>query len=57
MQGAGDLGLDAGRRSRAAVTLKELFLPPTGDGAEILEGGTDEVVAKLVEQLRERGGL
>ena len=56
VEGAGDLGLEAGALA-AQVTLKELFLPPTGDGAEILEGSTDEVVEKLVERLRERGGI
>ena len=39
------------------MTLRQLFLPPTGDGAEILEGDADEVIAKLVERLRERGGI
>ena len=53
---AGDLGLDAGALG-AQVTLKELFLPPTGEGAEILEGSADDVAEKLVERLRERGGI
>ncbi len=56
VEGAAELGLAAGALA-AQVTLKELFLPPTGDGAEILEGNTDEVVEKLVERLRERGGI
>ena len=39
------------------VRVEELFLPPTGEGAEILEGSAEEAVEKLVERLRERGGL
>lgn len=59
VEGAGDLGLDVATvgAAGARVTLKELFLPPTGEGAEILEGGPDEVAEKLVERLRERGGI
>ncbi len=51
--GAAELGVSADPR----VTLEELFLPPKGEGAEILEGSDDEVVERLVEMLRERGGL
>ncbi len=54
--GAGELGLEAGAVA-ARVTLEELFLPPKGEGAEILEGSDDERVARLVEMLHERGGL
>ena len=56
VEGAGDLALEADALM-PRLTLKELFLPPTGDGAEILEGSTAEVVEKLVERLRERGGI
>lgn len=54
---AADLGLDAAAVGAAGsrVTLEELFLPPAGEGAEILEG--DGAVATLVARLRERGGL
>jgi electron transfer flavoprotein beta subunit len=50
---AAELGLGDDRR----VHLEKLALPPTGDRAEILEGDVDEVVATLVERLREKGGL
>jgi electron transfer flavoprotein beta subunit len=51
---AADLGLES---PEGRVAVEEMSLPPTGEGAEILEGGTDEVVAKLIERLREKGGL
>jgi electron transfer flavoprotein beta subunit len=55
-RGAATLGLDAADL-RAQVVLKELFLPPRGEGAEILEGDDEERVDALVERLHERGGL
>ena len=55
-EGAADLGLE-GEALAAQVTLQELFLPPTGDGAEILTGSADEVAEKIVARLRERGGI
>jgi len=32
-------------------------LPEMGDGAEILEGSTEEIIDKLVELLKAKGGL
>ena len=57
--GVADLGLNPDQvgSSGSRVTAGELFLPSTGEGAEILEGSTEEAVEKLVERLRERGGL
>lgn len=54
-----DLGLSADEvgANGARVATGELFLPPTGEGAEILEGSPEEAVEKLVERLREKGGL
>jgi len=59
VQGLAELGLaaDAVGRAGSRVRLEELSLPPAGEGAEILEGGVDEVAAALVERLRERGGF
>jgi electron transfer flavoprotein beta subunit len=54
VRSASDLGLDG---AEARVTVEEMFLPPAGEGAELLEGGTDDVVEKLIERLREKGGL
>jgi electron transfer flavoprotein beta subunit len=59
VQGAGDLGLDAAAvgTEGAMVTVEELFLPPKGEGAEMLEGDDEEMVDQLVAKLREQGGL
>ncbi len=56
---AADLGFDPGSvgESAALVRTEELFLPPKGEGAEILEGDDEEMVEKLIERLRERGGV
>jgi electron transfer flavoprotein beta subunit len=56
---ADDLGLSGDQvgADGCRVALEEMALPPVGEGAEILEGSVDEVVATLVERLHERGGL
>ncbi len=54
--GAPEVGLDAAALG-TRVVLGELFLPEQGEGAEILEGGDDEVAEALVQRLHERGGL
>lgn len=57
VQGAGDLGLDGAQVGAAGsrVSLEELFLPPAGERAELLEGTPEEQVAMLVERLRAKG--
>jgi electron transfer flavoprotein beta subunit len=57
--GAGDLGLDAGAVGAAAAKVKRLdyFLPDMGEGAEMLEGDSEEIIAKLIELLKAKGGL
>ena len=57
--GAADLGLDAAAlgASAARVQRTDYFLPEMGDGAEILEGSTEEIIDKLVELLKAKGGL
>ena len=57
--GASDLGLDAAAVGGAAAKVKRLdyFLPEMGEGAEMLEGSTEEIVDKLVELLKAKGGL
>jgi electron transfer flavoprotein beta subunit len=59
MAGTAELGLspDQVDASGSRVKLEELLLPPTGEGAEILEGSPEEAVATLVNRLREKGGL
>ncbi len=54
--GAGDLGLDAGAVAPKVKRL-DYFLPDLGDGAEMLEGDTEEIIAKLIELLKAKGGL
>ncbi|MBT7012469.1 MAG: electron transfer flavoprotein subunit beta, partial [Planctomycetes bacterium] len=55
----GDLGLDPNQvgASGARVKLEELFLPPQGQSAQMLEGSDDEIIDKLLDLLQENGGL
>jgi electron transfer flavoprotein beta subunit len=57
--GAGDLGVDAASVGEAGARVKRLdyFVPELGEGAEMLEGSTEEIVAKLIELLKAKGGL
>ena len=57
--GAGDLGVDASAVGDAAAKVKRLdyFVPELGEGAEMLEGSTEEIIAKLIELLKAKGGL
>lgn len=57
--GAGDLGLDPGAVGAEAAKVKRLdyFVPDLGAGAEMLEGSTEEIIEKLVELLKAKGGL
>jgi electron transfer flavoprotein alpha/beta subunit len=41
----------------SAVTVEEIFLPPRGEGAEMLEGSEETVVEKLVERLQREGAF
>ena len=53
---AADLGIDA---TAIAPKVKRLdyFVPSLGQGAEMLSGSTEEMIAKLIEHLRAKGGL
>ncbi len=57
--GASDLGLDAGAVGAAGAKVKRLdyFVPPAGEGAEMLEGSTEEIVAKMIDMLKSKGGI
>lgn len=44
-------------KAGARVKRVDYFLPPTGAGAEMLEGSTQELAAKLVNLLKANGGI
>lgn len=41
----------------ADLRVDELFLPPVGEGAQILEGNVEEVSLKVLDILKDKGGL
>jgi len=59
VHGAGDLGVaaDAVGDAGAKVKCLDYFVPELGEGAEMLEGSTEEIVEKLIEMLKAKGGL
>jgi electron transfer flavoprotein beta subunit len=56
---AAALGVDAAVVGAAGAGVKRLdyFVPPAGAGAEILQGSTEEITAKLMELLKAKGGI
>jgi electron transfer flavoprotein beta subunit len=56
---AADLGLNAADVGRAGARVKraDYFVPPSGAGAEILQGSMDEIAATLVDLLKAKGGI
>ncbi len=59
VKSAGDLGIAADSVGKAAAKTKRVdyFVPDLGAGAEMLEGSTEEIIAKLIEKLKAKGGL
>jgi electron transfer flavoprotein beta subunit len=57
--GTADLGVDAATVGAAGAKVKRVdyFVPDLGEGAEMLEGSTEEIIAKLIELLKAKGGL
>ncbi len=56
---ASDLGISPDTVGGAGSRVKVLdyFVPDLGEGAEMLEGSTEEIVEKLVELLKAKGGI
>jgi electron transfer flavoprotein beta subunit len=57
--GASDLGADMDAVGEAAAKAKRVdyFVPPAGKGAEMLEGAREEVIDKMMDLLKSKGGL
>lgn len=56
VKSASDLGLSAADVT-PKVTRQAYFVPELGEGAEILEGTTEEQIEKLIEILKSKGGI
>ncbi len=56
---ASELGIEENTVGEAAAKVKreDYFVPAAGKGAEMLQGSTEEIVEKLVELLKDKGGL
>jgi electron transfer flavoprotein beta subunit len=59
VKSAADLGIDPGTVGEAGARTRRVdyFAPDLGDGAEMLEGSTEEIIEKLIEKLKAKGGL
>ncbi len=59
VHGSADLGIAAGSVGAAGAKVKRVdyFVPPVGEGAEMLEGSSDEIAEKLIELLKSKGGI
>ncbi len=59
VQGVADLGIspESVGSAGAKVNRVDYFVPELGDGAEMLEGSADEILDKLVELLKSKGGI
>lgn len=57
--GASDLNLSPQEVgvSGSDIRLEKIFLPPVGEGAEMLEGKPEEIATKVFEILKDKGGL
>jgi electron transfer flavoprotein beta subunit len=57
--GASDLGIDPANVGESGARVKRIdyFIPEMGEGAEILEGNSEEIAEKLVDLLKAKGGI
>ena len=56
---ASDLGVDPGAAGEGAAKVKRVdyFVPDPGRGAEMLRGSREEIIDRLLEMVRAKGGL
>ncbi len=57
VKSASDLGVEGVGEAGAKTRRVDYFVPDLGDGAEMLEGSTEEIIEKLIEKLKAKGGL
>jgi len=59
VHGAGDLGIAAAAVGEGGAKVKRVdyFVPALGKGAEMLAGSTEEIIGKLIEMLKAKGGI
>jgi electron transfer flavoprotein beta subunit len=57
--GASELGVDASAVGEDAAKVKrtDYFVPASGKGAEMLQGSREEIIEKLLELIKAKGGL
>jgi electron transfer flavoprotein beta subunit len=57
--GAADLGIDPANAGESGAKVKRIdyFVPDLGEGAEILEGSSEEIAEKLIDLLKAKGGI
>ena len=55
-KGIGDLGIEASDVA-PKVTVEKIYVPPKGEGAELLEGSADEIAEKFATKIKELGLL
>jgi electron transfer flavoprotein beta subunit len=57
--GASDLGIDPAQVGESGAKVKRIdyFIPEMGEGAEILEGSSEEIAEKLIDLLKAKGGI
>ena len=54
--GANDLMISE-EQLQARVQRQDYFVPELGEGAQMLEGDTDEIIEQLIDMLKAKGGI